>query len=278
MWDVTLKQRVFLDSLGISTHTSRVGCDYASETQRQAETISTHTSRVGCDDFYTFLKTGTLNFYSHIPCGMWLKGNGILSAVKDFYSHIPCGMWPERAGSVGNSCNFYSHIPCGMWRSSSVIPSALEIFLLTHPVWDVTPFNRVLVNQIKFLLTHPVWDVTVYGDARVCGNAISTHTSRVGCDGRHDAWRQDIIISTHTSRVGCDFHQMILQIRQNTFLLTHPVWDVTEWSRRKSRSLSISTHTSRVGCDSEWRWKIFGLFNFYSHIPCGMWLHSLFPA
>ena len=33
------------------------------------------------------------NFYSHIPCGMWLENAYILYKQWYFYSHIPCGMW-----------------------------------------------------------------------------------------------------------------------------------------------------------------------------------------
>ena len=57
---------------------------------------------------------------------------------------------------------------------------------------------------------------------------ISTHTSRVGCDLNSWCLVQHHIISTHTSRVGCD---KILEDAgvEVTFLLTHPVWDVTEY-------------------------------------------------
>ena len=80
----------------------------------------------------------------------------------------------------------------------------------------------------KFLLTHPVWDVTVFGNAEVTGNAISTHTSRVGCDEMPlSIWRCKVAISTHTSRVGCDYKPLLGGCLQIPFLLTHPVWDVT---------------------------------------------------
>ena len=77
----------------ISTHTSRVGCDYGTGTQAPIQSvfllthpvwdvtlavltptevmkISTHTSRVGCDAFYRKVFQGCNHFYSHIPCGM----------------------------------------------------------------------------------------------------------------------------------------------------------------------------------------------------------------
>ena len=147
----------------ISTHTSRVGCDCDSD--RPFPTpynhfyshipcgmwrdlglnyittvkISTHTSRVGCDNFYICFSYGLSNFYSHIPCGMWLSSLWYLVFLTaNFYSHIPCGMWLNCA-SIGSACpNFYSHIPCGMWLWIIRLANFSHIFLLTHPVWDVT--------------------------------------------------------------------------------------------------------------------------------------------
>ena len=102
--------------------------------------------------------------------------------------------------------------------------------------------------RLRFLLTHPVWDVTSISSPASPAPNISTHTSRVGCDvvfrcgGRtrkflltHPVWDvTPIIISTNIVCI---------------FLLTHPVWDVTETRARKRSNI----------------------YNFYSHIPCGMW-------
>ena len=93
-----------------------------------------------------------------------------------------------------------------------------------------------------------MWDVTTEESRRGQKRSISTHTSRVGCDAEdtETIWYCENI-STHTSRVGCDNSHG--QLKQNkTFLLTHPVWDVT----------SIVTAINTL------------LKNFYSHIPCGM--------
>ena len=58
---------------------------------------------------------------------------------------------------------------------------------------------------MEFLLTHPVWDVTSYDFVLLCFIVISTHTSRVGCDTHPVLPTQSgHMISTHTSRVGCD--------------------------------------------------------------------------
>ena len=155
----------------------------------------------------------------------------IAEAIDDepvnFYSHIPCGMWRNRCHSSTGGYNFYSHIPCGMW-----------------------PF-------IGLILLTPC--------------LISTHTSRVGCDIVGTYAINTGIISTHTSRVGCDEAYMIriheiyhfyshipcgmwlfvlsLAVFSSKFLLTHPVWDVTNLLIRWQAGLGISTHTSRVGCD-----------------------------
>ena len=192
--------------LEISTHTSRVGCDVYHESNRSDFTcISTHTSRVGCD-LEGWARDGcTDNFYSHIPCGMWLKSLCWATDFTYFYSHIPCGMWPF----IG--IGLLLHL----------------LFLLTHPVWDVTwKSAESTTAQSWFLLTHPVWDVTVLASHRMLFLPISTHTSRVGCD---------------------------------------------LYEQRCVFNLWISTHTSRVGCDYSYASEPESEFNFYSHIPCGMW-------
>ena len=99
---------------------------------------------------------------------------------------------------------------------------------------------------------------------------ISTHTSRVGCDLLIFNFLQFFKISTHTSRVGCDITQNLRQ-SQTKFLLTHPVWDVTELSQSSQPINYISTHTSRVGCDINKMFEKGRITDFYSHIPCGMW-------
>ena len=145
-------------------------------------------------------------------------------------------------------------------------------FLLTHPVWDVTKVQGITGTNSKFLLTHPVWDVTCVPNFGTFLMRISTHTSRVGCDPLATAalklllhfyshipcgmwpfqppqYIKDIIISTHTSRVGCDISPPFMN-------------DYTA---------KISTHTSRVGCDVRLCRTLWSEWNFYSHIPCGMW-------
>ena len=137
-------------------------------------------------------------------------------------------MWPVRCIKGGRSCDFYSHIPCGMWPTSPPDNSCNFLFLLTHPVWDVT---------------------TRYKKQAFCG-WISTHTSRVGCDADNSACEQQYI--DFYSHIPCGMWQWSLLpafLHRCKFLLTHPVWDVTDYE----------TETSQ------------GIFNFYSHIPCGMW-------
>ena len=101
---------------------------------------------------------------------------------------------------------------------------------------------------------------------------ISTHTSRVGCDRNgQDYWGT---VQYFYSHIPCGMWLFtVWKVNQaKTFLLTHPVWDVTKinpdllpdnvnfyshipcgmwrYSRRKSKTIAwISTHTSRVGCD-----------------------------
>ena len=209
VWDVTLYNLLNIPQLEISTHTSRVGCDFYANKYKKNEN----------------------NFYSHIPCGMWLRGWEFTLLPQNFYSHIPCGMWQMFYFLWKLLQNFYSHIPCGMWRNLIIAITAhrnisthtsrvgcdhyhcqhpfwRQLFLLTHPVWDVTIFFSSTSANLRFLLTHPVWDVTstcflyhiwiIYFYSHIpCGmwpvfrltsldiKMISTHTSRVGCDLIH---------------------------------------------------------------------------------------------
>ena len=130
--------------------------------------ISTHTSRVGCDFCQSCWFISKSDFYSHIPCGMWQSPLNLLPPSHDFYSHIPCGMWQTFYTRIICISNFYSHIPCGMWRAAFSQLLRRFAFLLTHPVWDVTwSLLPAFLHRCKFLLTHPVWDVTQGGSGIV---------------------------------------------------------------------------------------------------------------
>ena len=168
-----------------------------------------------------------------------------------------------------------------------------ELFLLTHPVWDVTWYICYKWYIIIFLLTHHVWDVTRFGKLQnlpllyfyshiPCGmwqekpvleepkEEISTHTSRVGCD--FPGCRRYVSLSYFYSHIPCGMWHVSASLlsSRRKFLLTHPVWDVTEYCRVPFPIINFYSHipcgmwlgyTYTMGCTG----------NFYSHIPCGMW-------
>ena len=118
VWDVTIHGRWAEICNRISTHTSRVGCDWVTHlTMPIWWQISTHTSRVGCDVALTnILRLTKISTHtSRVGCDQ--KQLALPDACKHFYSHIPCGMW--------------------LRRHNNNMPKPW--FLLTHPVWDVTP-------------------------------------------------------------------------------------------------------------------------------------------
>ena len=146
--------------------------------------------------------------------------------------------------------HFYSHIPCGMWLNAvdSIQPvynfySHIPCGMWRHPWCPHSAENW-------FLLTHPVWDVTVARKADF--EHLLNFYSHIPCG----MWLICTISCTPAM----------------TFLLTHPVWDVTKLFSESCFFHPISTHTSRVGCDYTNRYLVAGCMNFYSHIPCGMWL------
>ena len=213
----------------ISTHTSRVGCDFPflsySRTVKFLLThpvwdvtdlydflyacndISTHTSRVGCDIGSKLDTDGKYDFYSHIPCGMWLM------ADIDVVSHVDISTHTSRVG-------------CDGWIKKWM--SLQEISTHTSRVGCDYSTGRHRKNR-----------------------RISTHTSRVGCD-------LFVLISASLqeyfySHIPCGMwrcrYLRYYRWCYGVFLLTHPVWDVTLDSNYFLKLLTISTHTSRVGCD-----------------------------
>ena len=152
--------------------------------------ISTHTSRVGCDvNTYNVASICTVNFYSHIPCGMWLIHRRIGKSHWHFYSHIPCGMWrwvylhsrngwiSTHTSRVGCDATYWqvgdtfvkisthtSRVGCDSFSRHG--HAGTSRFLLTHPVWDVTLLSLSPRFASRFLLTHPVWDVTILWGSR----------------------------------------------------------------------------------------------------------------
>ena len=140
MWDVTCRQCAFYNPFQISTHTSHARCDDSLKRIDRFHCISTHTSRVGCDT-HPVLPTQSGHMISTHTSRVGCDSNVVLPIsciLQYFYSHIPCGMWLTYLMVKIGFDDFYSHIPCGMWASPLTSNFFPEIFLLTHPVWDVT--------------------------------------------------------------------------------------------------------------------------------------------
>ena len=237
-------------SKNISTHTSRVGCDIYANLENLFSSISTHTSRVGCDCMHPHKRKEESNFYSHIPCGMWLLFYQIPSVHILFLLTHP--VWDVTWYNLSYSNvmgYFYSHIPCGMWQLYDDRGKEVPIFLLTHPVWDVTLLCSSYVSTVIFLLTHPVWDVT---KSLFCFSNSSVFLLT------HPVWDVTrffgllLLYSLNFySHIPCGMWLLLSSVLNAIllFLLTHPVWDVTVLFENLSQFSDISTHTSRVGCD-----------------------------
>ena len=148
-------------------------------------------------------------------------------------------------------------------------------FLLTHPVWDVTTALNHLSRRVKFLLTHPVWDVTSMADESVWQRAISTHTSRVGCDVKQIAWAKDI--KDFYSHIPCGMWQYS---REEKVVLFHFYSHIPcgMWRGFGRTGRCDGNFYSHIPCGM-WpcrsRFSCIETGNFYSHIPCGMWLKAV---
>ena len=164
--DVTTLKRNFGIAHMISTHTSLAGCDLDRSAHSVSIWISTHTSLAGCDSFAAPIFAGSLNFYSHIPRGMWR-----VSCVF----HMVCVHISTHTSLAGCDMTGIGSLP---WHSAR--------FLLTHPSRDVTiTYIPHWVKYFKFLLTHPSRDVTTRRTHPRKKQGISTHTSLAGCDSLH---------------------------------------------------------------------------------------------
>ena len=189
--------------------------------------------------------------------------------------------------------HFYSHIPCGMWLSY-IWSIKITKIISTHTSrveCDSSSFE-LLSTSIVFLLAHPVWDVTGHIWQHQAVQWISTHTSRVGCDPiLPGSWHRQKHFYSHIpcgmrlsrrlalalihqnfySHIPCGMRQFAddYRRRHDSFLLTHPVWDATvEKCLKKAMLLFLLTHP--VWDATTWYPNVFLIVYFYSHIPCGM--------
>ena len=93
-----------------------------------------------------------------------------------------------------------------------------------------------------------MWQLSLMPSQR--RESISTHTSRVGCDAKSKTTKIHVINFYSHIPCGMWLSPISFICLSGTFLLTHPVWDVTATAADET---TLAQH-------------------FYSHIPCGMWL------
>ena len=125
------------------------------------------------------------HFYSHIPCGMWLSYIWSIKITKIISTHTSRVGCDQSRWWLQNPCTISTHTSrvgcdicvCGQRRCCDIS---------THT-------SRVGCDKDEedeesyriFLLTHPVWDVTTITEDGSPTQNISTHISRVGCDQFH---------------------------------------------------------------------------------------------
>ena len=115
--------------------------------------ISTHTSRVGCDDLCHHSTLAGIKFLlTHPVWDVTRAPKHTEHREQNFYSHIPCGMWLYYINEQIAQYDFYSHIPCGMWRATQHEKTKSKKFLLTHPVWDVTAIYSIFQSHYSHIL------------------------------------------------------------------------------------------------------------------------------
>ena len=190
------------------------------------------------------------NFYSHIPCGMWLKSFASIFwgfSISTHTSRVGCD--EEQAKICYDNIAFYSHTSCVIW------PTPRAVFLSSTTISPHT--SRVGC------------DGAPAGEWRACINFYSHipcgmwHHSRQGlCDQIHfyshipcGMWQFCLckfiaFFENFYSHIPCGMWRCLWNMvaARKKFLLTHPVWDVTSWCLCSATPYKISTHPSRVGC------------------------------
>ena len=151
------------------------------------------------------MSLGHYYFYSHIPCGMWRIFCITIICCNQFLLTHPVWDvtgWRVQQVQRHNISTHTSRVGCDVHSSNN--SSSIDISTHTSRVGCDFLSRCCCSTLCLFLLTHPVWDVTTTQNKRSIIGVISTHTSRVGCDSYAFVLLCFIVISTHTSRVGCD--------------------------------------------------------------------------
>ena len=170
------------------------------------------------------------NFYSHIPCGMWLKSFASIFwgfSISTHTSRVGCDIvCADNNTSIAISTHT-SRVGCDEGYIGKY--SLMRISTHTSRVGCDKSEEAGNIRYQNFYSHIPcgMWRTQQHHQHVIY--PISTHTSRVGCDCKSREEASAWIISTHTSRVGCDCFGIRRRLLLIEFLLTHPVWDVTSW-------------------------------------------------
>ena len=135
-------------------------------------------------------------------------------------------MWLEDLQGAMDEKHFDSHIPCGMWRDKRWF-------------WQC---RRNFYSHIPCGMWHK-------RDSYTTGILVNFY-SHIPCGMWLSSWRKHLVECNFYSHIPCGMwhFQTVIQSNFLRFLLTHPVWDVTQKKGMTEAQI-----------------------NFYSHIPCGMW-------
>ena len=78
--------------------------------------------------------------------------------ISTHTSRVGCDEEQDKIDKEAKISTHTSRVGCDLSNLSK--NTGQIVFLLTHPVWDVTCSGHLVQHPVKFLLTHPVWDVT----------------------------------------------------------------------------------------------------------------------
>ena len=237
--------------------------------------ISTHTPLTGRDYWRLDKRFKSRYFYSHAPYGTWrfCKSKGLCKIY--FYSHAPYGTWLSLSLKCYYPLHFYSHAPYGTWPAWEPFPLAIEIFLLTRPLRDVT-ISFSFSSSWSYISTHTPLTGRDHITPILCLRfLISTHTPLTGRDWLPGPFFHIPAISTHTPLTGRDLVCGRVPRTTGYFYSHAPYGTWLNSAVRLKHTQDFYSHAP-YGTWQNTHSMNQHMKDFYSHAPYGTWHLFLF--
>ena len=274
VWGATPAGDFLHQSLEISIHAPRVGCDEVVLLLDDKDIISIHAPRVGCDLREMRHMETALLISIHAPrVGCDFSVHLCHSAMDDFNPRTPCGVRLHPCAGGSGCVHISIHAPRVGCDGACGCIQPLHGYFNPRTPCGVRPASiRISSSSTEFQSTHPVWGATAPRPDYIPWGIISIHAPRVGCDLHHRQLQRIGINFNPRTPCGVRPRRPCAQASSAQFQSTHPVWGATRklWPCGKhardfnprtpcgvrpippdvhEHLIGISIHAPRVGCD-----------------------------